>query len=218
MPLAMPLATPTHPQRAPRPKLLRLTPEQRVYPRVAFSVGGRFMLEDRTEYAGTTIDGSVRNLSISTEVRGRVGERIVGYFDTIGRVEGTIERQTEEGFVIEIQTTLRKRDKLASQLTWLANREVLNLPEDRRHDRIIPRDPRIAVRLTNAPEVPEMMGHLIDISHGGAAVSISGAFSKGDEIILGTTPARVVRAFDGGVAVEFRAPIPEAMFKVDIKL
>jgi len=28
--------------------------------------------------------------------------------------------------------TPRKRDKLAAQLTWLANRQILNLPEDRR--------------------------------------------------------------------------------------
>ena len=31
--------------------------------------------------------------------------------------------------------TKRKQDKLANQLTWLANRQILNLPEDRRHDR-----------------------------------------------------------------------------------
>ena len=40
-----------------------------------------------------------------------------------------------------IGATARKRDKLAAQLTWLANRDILNLPEDRRHDRIVPRNP-----------------------------------------------------------------------------
>ena len=34
-----------------------------------------------------------------------------------------------------ISATPRKRDKLAAQLTWLANRHILNLPEDRRHGR-----------------------------------------------------------------------------------
>jgi len=36
--------------------------------------------------------------------------------------------------------------------------------------------------------------------------------------MLGTTPARVVRVFDGGVAVEFRAPVPEKMFSPAIRL
>ena len=40
-----------------------------------------------------------------------------------------------------IAATPRKRDKLAAQLTWLANRHILSLPEDRRHGRIVPRNP-----------------------------------------------------------------------------
>ena len=42
-----------------------------------------------------------------------------------------------------IAATPRKRDKLAAQLTWLANRSTLGLPEDRRHDRIVPRNPML---------------------------------------------------------------------------
>ena len=34
---------------------------------------------------------------------------------------------------------VRKKDKLAAKLTWLANRHELNLPEDRRHDRATPK-------------------------------------------------------------------------------
>ena len=43
-----------------------------------------------------------------------------------------------------ISATPRKRDKLAAQLTWLANRHILGLPEDRRHGRIAPRNPHRA--------------------------------------------------------------------------
>jgi hypothetical protein len=199
-------------------RLFRLSTERRTPPRVPIAVGGRFMLEDRTEHGGTAVDASIRAISVRTDAVARVGERVVGYFDTIGRIEGQIERLNPDGFMLELATTLRKRDKLAAQLTWLANRAVLNLPEDRRHDRVVPRDPRVTVKNLSDVSQSAMAGHLIDLSQGGAGVSVNGSFQKGDELILGTTPARVVRVFDGGVAVEFRAPIPDVMFSPEIRL
>jgi hypothetical protein len=116
-------------------------------------------------------------------------------------------------------TTPLQRDRLAGQLTWLANRDMLNLPEDRRHDRIVPRDPRVSVRQLSNPAGSELVGILIDVSRGGAAASVKGGtFKKGEEILLGTTPARVVRAFEGGIAVEFYGQVPETMFSENIKL
>jgi hypothetical protein len=50
-------------------------------------------------------------------------------------LEGKIARYFQNGFAMTIGRP-RKRDKLAAQLTWLANRHILNLPEDRRHGRI----------------------------------------------------------------------------------
>ena len=72
---------------------------------------------------------------------GSVGDRVIAYLDHIGRVEGKIARIIDNGFAMTVGATARKRDKMAAQLTWLANRDILNLPEDRRHDRIIPRNP-----------------------------------------------------------------------------
>jgi hypothetical protein len=198
-------------------RLFRLSAERRVAPRVRISIGGRFMLENRTEYGGTASEASLQALVVEADCTPRIGERVVGYFYSIGRVEGQVVRLMPGGFVIEMVTTLVKRDKLANQLTWLANREILNLPEDRRHDRVVPRDPRIAVTNLASPAAP-MQAHLIDVSRSGAAVAVRGDFTRGDEIMLGTTPARVVRAFEGGIAVEFHGSVPDAMFDVDIRL
>lgn len=203
---------------AARFRLFRLSDERRAPPRVKIEVGGRFMLEDRSEHGGTAMDASIKALGIRSDADVRIGERVIGYFDTIGRIEGTIERVTDGGFVVELATTLRKRDRLAAQLIWLANRSQLNLPEDRRHDRIVPRDPRIMVRNLSNAMAPTVPGHVIDVSRSGASVSVRGMINKGDELMLGTTPARVVRLFDGGVAVEFRASVPERMFSPDIRL
>ncbi len=199
-------------------RLFRLAGERRAPPRVKIEIGGRFMLEDRSEHGGTAIEASIRALRIRSDADVRLGERLVGYFDIIGRIEGTIERVMDDGFAVELATTLRKRDKIAAQLIWLANRDMLDLPEDRRHDRVVPRDPRIMVRNLSNSLAPTVVGHIIDISLSGTSVSVRGDFKRGDEIMLGTTPARVVRVFDGGVAAEFRAPVPDKMFSPDIHL
>jgi len=107
-------------------QLFRLSSERRVPLRVKIEIGGRFMLEDRSEHGGTATDASIKALGIRSDAVVRIGERVVGYFDTIGRIEGTVERLTPEGFVVELATTLRKRDKLAAQLIWLAR-----IPEGR---------------------------------------------------------------------------------------
>lgn len=213
----MPLALTKNLADAPTQRIYRLTPEKRQVPRVHISIGGRFMLENRSEHGGTACEASIQALSIESDATCRLGERIVGYFYTIGRIEGRVVRLTERGFVMEIVTTALKRDRLANQLTWLANRDILNLPEDRRHDRIVPRDPRVEVR--NVSEAgASVVGHIIDVSRSGAAVSVKGDFKVGDELLLGTTPAFVVRAFDGGIATEFLASVPDAMFSVAIRL
>lgn len=199
-------------------RLFRMNAEKRNVPRVKISIGGRFMQEDRSEHGCTAVEASVQAMGIETDATCRIGERIVGYFYTVGRVEGRVIRLTDNGFIFDMSTTTMKRDRLASQITWLANRDILNLPEDRRHDRVVPRDPRISVRNLSDAAGMEAQGHLIDVSRSGAAVSIKGVFKDGDKVMLGTTPAHVVRAFDGGIAVEFHGSVPDVMFDVNIRL
>jgi hypothetical protein len=214
MPPAMPLSA----NSASRVRLFRLPVERTSPSRVKISVGGRLMLEDRSEHGATTLEANISTLVLRTDARSRVGERIIGYFDTIGRLEGRVEAINGAEIVMTIESSVRKRDKIAGQFTWLANRDILNLPEDRRHDRVVPRDPRVSIRRRGDASGVEMRGHLIDVSRSGAGVSVSGQFEMGDELFIGSTPAKVVRRYEGGLAVEFRAPIPDAMFDVDIRL
>ena len=80
---------------------------------------------------------------------GAPGERVIAYIDHVGRLEGTVVRAFPNGFAMTIAATVRKRDKLAAQLTWLANRHILGLPEDRRHGRLVPRNTRTNMTLPN---------------------------------------------------------------------
>jgi hypothetical protein len=59
------------------------------------------------------IDASVSAVALAAPERGQVGERVVVYFDTIGRVEGEIVRHLDEGFVIKLTGRSRAGDALA---------------------------------------------------------------------------------------------------------
>ncbi len=139
-------------------------------------------------------------MAVVGPVSGLAGERVVAYIDHVGRLEGTIIRVLPNGFAMSIAATPRKRDKLAAQLTWLANRHILGLPEDRRHDRIVPRNPRTTMLL---PDGTAVICRIIDMSLSGAAVAGDQRPEVGMLITLGKTPCRVVRHIEGGFAVEF---------------
>ena len=101
-----------------------------------------------------------------------------------------------------IAATLRKRDKLVAQLTWLANRQILNLPEDRRHDRFTPRN---AVARLILPNGTNVACRVIDLSQSGAASEsrrICG-LPVGAIVTIGKTHGRVVRHIEDGFAIEF---------------
>jgi PilZ domain len=189
--------------------------EQRRHYRVPVALLGRYMLADHREFACQTIDMSPGGVAVVAPVKGAVGERVVLYLEHIGRVEGEITRHIPEGFALSIAATPRKRDKIASQLTWLANRHELGLPEDRRHERIVPRNPSIEMKVEGGRPTP---ARLIDVSMSGCALAMEKPLAIGTSLVLGRTPGKVVRHFQGGVAVEFLLPVSPDRFDENITL
>ncbi|KAA5603666.1 PilZ domain-containing protein [Blastochloris sulfoviridis] len=181
-------------------KLRLNTAERRRHQRVPVTLLGRFMLEDQQEYPCQTINMSPGGVALIAPVLPRKGERVVAYIDQIGRIEGSVARVFEHGFAMTISGTLRRREKLAEVLTWLANRGKLGLPEDRRHARLAPRDPRSIITLPTGSTFPCLV---VDVSLSGAAVRSEIRPPVGTRITLGRTPARVVRQLENGFAVEF---------------
>ena len=104
-----------------------------------------------------------------------------------------------------IAATLRKRDKLAAQLTWLANRQILNLPEDRRHDRFALRNAMARLVLPNGTNVAY---RVIDLSQSGAAIGISPDLrpAVGVVVTIGKTQGRVVCHIEDGGRHRIHAP------------
>src|SRR4051812_31570462 len=181
-------------------KPLPLSEERRRHQRVKISVLGRYMLENRREYPCQAVNMSPGGIALVAPVVGNPGERVVAYLDHIGRIEGQIVRHLPSGFAMTVSATVRKREKLAAQLTWLANRHALNLPEDRRHERILPKNPRTTITLSNGIVYP---CRVIDMSLSGAAVSAEVQLAIGSSVILGRMQSRVVRQLEGGFGVEF---------------
>lgn len=182
-----------------RPSLLTQY-DRRRYQRVRVNLLGRFMLENRREYPCQTTDMSPGSCALITPIVGRLTERVVAYVDHIGRIEGQVARVYDGGFAMTLTATLRKKDKLAAKLTWLANRYNLNLAEDRRHERIVPANPFSRVSLADGREYP---CRIIDLSLSGAAISLEYKPPIGAPIRLGAVRANVIRHFEEGVAIEF---------------
>jgi PilZ domain len=189
--------------------------ERRRHYRVRVALLGRYMLPNRQEYPCQTVDMSPGGVLFVAPVKAAVGERVIAYLEHIGRVEGEIARHVPDGFAMTVAATVRKRDKLAAQLTFLANREILGLPEDRGHERIVPRQLTAIMRL---PSGRELAVRLIDVSRSGAAVSMEKPLDIGTSVVLGHTAGRVVRHLEGGIAVAFVLPISPDRFDENIKL
>jgi hypothetical protein len=170
------------------------------FQRVKVSILGRYMLTDRSEYPCQVLEMSPGDAVVVAPVPGTAGERVVAYLDHLGRVEGTITEVIEGGFKMDMAATPRKRDKTAAQLTWLANKDLLNLPEDRRHERVVPDNRHSTVVLDDGRRYN---CKIIDISLSGAAIELAVRPAMGTPVTLGRMRAKVVRHFPEGVAVEF---------------
>jgi hypothetical protein len=180
--------------------ILPLSEERRRFQRVRVNLLGRYMLSDRREFPCQVTDMSPGGMALIAPVVGQPGERVIAYVDHVGRLEGVITRQFQNGFAMSIGATTRKRDKLAAQLTWLANRHILGLPEDRRHGRMTPKTPIARLVLPNGNNIAV---RVIDISQSGAAVASDQRPELGAAVTIGKTAGRVVRHLEEGFAIEF---------------
>lgn len=191
--------------------------ERRRHGRVKLALPGRFMRANRQEFACMTLDMSPGGVSFSAQETVEVGERIVAYLDQIGRIEGRVVREFEGGFAIAMKLPVAKRQRLADQLTWLANRHALGLPEDRRHERI---RPSLISTTLILPGGREVLSTIVDVSQSGVALKLSrpASAAMGMPVTVGGTPGRIVRIVNEGVAIEFSRVFAPERFSADIVL
>src|SRR3984957_1238064 len=177
----------------PKTALRALSEERRRFQRVRVDLLGRYMLPDRREFPCQVVNMSPGGMALIAPVAGQPGERVIAYVDHLGRLEGHVARIIQNGFAMTIAATPRKRDKLAAQLTWLANRHILGLPEDRRHGRVVPRNPVGRLILPNGLN---LTCRIIDVSQSGAGIATDERPPIGSLVTLGKVQGRVVRQLE----------------------
>jgi hypothetical protein len=188
---------------ATEPDYLHDAREFRRFQRVPVTLFGRYMLESRREFPCQTVEMSPGDMMLFAPVKAQIGEKVVVYLDQIGRFAGVAARQTESGFALTMNLPPAKRDRLTDQLTWFANRESCSLPDGRRHERIVPLMPRTLIRLPNGQE---FIAKIRDVSLSGVGIETAARPSEGEQIVIGSTAAVVVRHFEGGIGAEFERP------------
>ena len=174
--------------------------ERRRNKRVRLNLLGRFMRANKQEYPCQLMDISVGGASLLAPCQVEEGEWIVAYIDQIGRVEGRAVRRFDCGFAMAFKATRHKREKLAAQLTWLINRDTLDMPDGRRFERILPQNSTSQLHL---PDGRVLSCRVIDVSIGGALIAVRERPPIGTRVQLGKLKASVIRHDDYGVALQF---------------
>lgn len=178
----------------------RAPADRRRYKRVPLTLLGRFMRSNKQEYPCRLHDISVGGAAIMAPVEVEEGERIVTYFDQLGGLEGVVARIFEGGFAVQFNATQHKREKLVAQLTWLVNRSELTPEDERKHERIVPKNKQSMLKLDEGIVVP---CQILDVSISGASIGTEARPPIGNEIMLGKLRGVVVRHHTHGIGVRF---------------
>lgn len=181
----------------------RLAADFRRHKRFRLNLHGRFMRSDRQEFDCALVDISVGGAAIQTEAEVSPGERIIVNFPDLGSLHGSVFRIHSDGFAMSIDTTPRRREKLANQITWLVNRDRLNAADDSRrvgHRQIKTRDEARNIVL---PDGTTLNALVRDISVSGISLNAGHKPDIGTVVGIGKLTARVIRHHDSGFAAEF---------------
>jgi hypothetical protein len=175
--------------------------------RIIVSIPGRYNLANRRDSAGERREFACRVVGMSPQemvfaapVVGAIGERVIAHIERFGKIDGRISRVMERGFVITIAATDEEREKLAAKIQWLEHHKNHDLPEGRKHGRIVPREPLSRLVLADGSRLSCLV---MDMSISGAAVSADLVPEIGLPLAVGSVPGGVVRHFAEGFAIRF---------------
>jgi hypothetical protein len=178
-------------------------PDRRRFQRVKIRLTGRCMLESDFEYPCHTIDISPGGIQIEAAIKPQVGEKAVVYINALGRFAGKVARTHLNGFAMTIDASPKRREDLADKLTWFANRDALDMPEKRRHERI---EPFQKIAILRLPDGGEHIVKILNLSASGVGVEATELPSIGARVSIGKADVTVMRHFDGGFGAEFVTP------------
>jgi len=179
---------------------------ERLHNSVRVDLDGRFMLPSKVEHRCKVVSMSTGAMLISSDATPKLGDQVIVYIAELGRFEGKVEGHEEGRFTLGMTLTALKHKKLAEQLVWFANRDTLDLPDNRRHKRFVPLTQLTTVRFANGKEC---VARINDISASGVNVEVNLSVNAkvtilvGSSVFVGSKKAAVVRMFEGGFVAKF---------------
>lgn len=174
--------------------------DRRQHKRVELDLSGRFLNAESEDHPLSTINMSCSGAMIRAAARPAVDSQIVCYFDELGRVSANVIRHTADGFAVRFNVTDHKRDKIADRLTWLLNKDRLELPDDRGSSRYDAGGPAL-IALQDGRQI---QCRVVDISLSGASFETDGELPKmGEEVLAGNLRGHVVRVLQNCFAIRY---------------
>jgi len=151
------------------------------------------------------LDISAGGLPIKSKESPKIGDNVIVYIDNLGRFAGDVIRTFDGGFAIEINSTQRKKDRLAEQLSLYAEGAEPDGPQVRRH---------VGETVGKNSELRRTDGttircRIVDMSMSGLAIAIADRPPIGEIIEIGNMEGRVVRHSSDGIGIEFSKIAPQ---------
>ena len=155
-------------------------------------------------FACRTTRVSPFRMIVEVPVVGKIGDRLSSYFRDFGQFEGRISDTMERSFLLELEMSRARREKLSDMLSWLEKKQNdTTIMDARKHARFVPPHPHSTVTLADGSVHPCL---IIDLSASGIAVSAAVQPEVGVPLAVGTCIGRVVRLLPDGFAVKFVEP------------
>lgn len=174
--------------------------ERRREARTALSEQGRYMLADHKEYPCRSADVSPVGIAIRGPRAGALGERVIAYFRDLGRLEGVIVRRRPFWFALDLVASPRRKQKIAERIEWSLAHARGELTERRAHARVEPAAD-LPVSLLVGGKL--FLARVIDEFDVAVALAVDVSVEVGAPVVVDGWPFRVVRRFDGGIAVHW---------------
>jgi hypothetical protein len=152
-------------------------------------------------FACRTTRVSPFRMIVEVPVVGKIGDRLSTYFRDFGKIDCSISDTMDRSFLLELEMTRERREKLSDMLTWIEKKQqnpaVLEL---RKSARFVPPVPHSTLTLADGSIHPCF---IIDCSVSGVAVSAAVQPPVGMPLAVGACVGRVVRLLPNGIAVKF---------------
>ena len=152
-------------------------------------------------FACRTTRVSPFRMIVEVPVVGKIGDRLTSYFRDFGKFEGRISDTMDRSFLLELEMTRARREKLSDMLVWLEKKQKNPAIKCvREHARFVPSNPHSTLTLADGSIHPCL---IIDASASGVAVSSPVQPPIGMPLAVGACIGRVVRLLPSGIAVQF---------------